>query len=629
MQNIEFTTGPDATGTVLPAWIESGASSTSTSTIIWVKLPNGIGADSSMTIYLNFMPSSVMSSSGPTGEAPQLSSTYGEYDDIASVMQPGLIYQIYYDSSGSCDSTSYQNNVYAALLGDGVTISSCASFVSSTGQFVTSQTGTTQDVDGTNQPDVVLNYQEGYSGGSAYPNPPVANNAYSWIIKTMGWADLPDQSVTFYGMGDDGIAMGYATGGGSSSGQYWLGGTSNPNNVYNGWRTQGATTYSGTIPAGAYRIEQDYFEDGGGAYTALWSNVGVNYYHAAYPPDGVMPSASIPPASVPPGIVYYTQLSLSTSWNVGHGAFVQQMVNITESSFSNYIVYNNNFANFEYFYANGTIIPAWIESNINGKLITWVRIKNTTTSFYLGFASQSTNLLSSSGTTGIGEAPQLSGTYAEYDDGSSVFPYYQRFGGLSSLPSGWSSVSGTQLTYYSTYLKIQCSQTTGEYYGIFINPMPSPLSSTPTVWDFYGSIYDDGPAAGNQLGTSTATPSGGPEGNDLYGYTYLEGCYSYGGTNLIYFWNNNAGTSTGVYDPGGDIIYTMVMNSPTSVELLLNYTSIYSTTSATSEAVTYFGIYTGYAAAYPSPAPPAYAYWVRARTDPPNGVMPSVSFGSV
>jgi len=85
LQNVEFTTSPNAQGTVLDAWIESNPSSTSTSTTYWVNLPNGIGASSSITIYMNFMPSSVMSSSGPTGEAPQLSPTYAEYDDGSNV----------------------------------------------------------------------------------------------------------------------------------------------------------------------------------------------------------------------------------------------------------------------------------------------------------------------------------------------------------------------------------------------------------------------------------------------------------------------------------------------------------------------------------------------------------------
>lgn len=85
LQNLEFTTGPAGTGTPIQAWIESNDSNSSTHTVIWVKLPNGIPADGSTTIYLNFMNKNIMSSSGPTGEAPQLSSDYAEYDNGASV----------------------------------------------------------------------------------------------------------------------------------------------------------------------------------------------------------------------------------------------------------------------------------------------------------------------------------------------------------------------------------------------------------------------------------------------------------------------------------------------------------------------------------------------------------------
>jgi len=288
--NFEFFT---QSGQILPAWIESNNSGTLT---VWVKLPNGIPASSSLTIYLGFASktTNLLSSSGTSGvgEAAQLSSTYGEYDDIASLMQPGLIYQIYYYGSGACSSSGYQNNVYAATLGNGVTISSCASFVSSTNPFTTNQIGNTQNVDGANQGNVIINYQSGYSGGVAYPNPPVSNTGDSWIIKTIGWADLPNQKVIFYGGADDGIAAGYSTSGSSSSGAYWLGGTSNPNNIYSGWHDQGYTAYSGTLSPGTYRVEQDYYENGGSSYTAFWTNATVNYYHAAYPPNGVMPSVS-------------------------------------------------------------------------------------------------------------------------------------------------------------------------------------------------------------------------------------------------------------------------------------------------------------------------------------------------
>ena len=88
--NVEFTTGAGGTGTALQAWVENNATNTATNTLVWVSLPSGIAASSSVTIYMDFMPGSVMSSSGPTGEAPQLSSTYAEYDDGANIFQ---IYQ--------------------------------------------------------------------------------------------------------------------------------------------------------------------------------------------------------------------------------------------------------------------------------------------------------------------------------------------------------------------------------------------------------------------------------------------------------------------------------------------------------------------------------------------------------
>ncbi|MGC8688264.1 MAG: hypothetical protein ACP5RQ_02595, partial [Candidatus Micrarchaeia archaeon] len=110
----------------------------------------------------------------------------------------------------------------------------------------------------------------------------------------------------------------------------------------------------------------------------------------------------------------------------------QQMINITESDFSG-LQYNSNFADFEYTYANGTVIPAWIERNDSGKLITWVKLKNgistnSTTVIYLKI-EPGVNLLSNSGTYGIGEAPELSRIYGEYDDGASVFNYYTNFAG--------------------------------------------------------------------------------------------------------------------------------------------------------------------------------------------------------
>jgi len=73
----------DSDDQMLNAWIESGCNSTSTK--IWVKVST-IPASSTKTIYVYYgYPSATLSSSGPTGEAPLLSSSYAQYDNGANV----------------------------------------------------------------------------------------------------------------------------------------------------------------------------------------------------------------------------------------------------------------------------------------------------------------------------------------------------------------------------------------------------------------------------------------------------------------------------------------------------------------------------------------------------------------
>ena len=112
--------------------------------------------------------------------------------------------------------------------------------------------------------------------------------------------------------------------------------------------------------------------------------------------------------TVPSGITSYVPINLTNSQTAATPAPFQQIIAINSLNYTSYITYNSNFANFEYFYANGTVIPSWIESNSSGKLITWVKIAggipaSSKLTVYLGFANKTTNLLSSSGTSGVGE----------------------------------------------------------------------------------------------------------------------------------------------------------------------------------------------------------------------------------
>jgi len=156
------------------------------------------------------------------------------------------------------------------------------------------------------------------------------------------------------------------------------------------------------------------------------------------------------PSSIPSGIVAYVPITLSNSQSSATPSPFQQMIQINEGNYANYIAYNGNIANFEFFTQSGSVLPAWIESNNSGTLTVWVNLPNgipgsSSLTIYLGFASKTTNLLSSSGTSGIGEAPQLSSTYAEYDDGASVFNFYDNFKG-TTLSSVWTVPSGSTYT---------------------------------------------------------------------------------------------------------------------------------------------------------------------------------------
>jgi hypothetical protein len=69
--------------TLLNSWIESGINSAST--LIWVKVPSSIPANSSKTIYMYYGNVSSTFDGNYSGEAPQISISYGQYDNGANV----------------------------------------------------------------------------------------------------------------------------------------------------------------------------------------------------------------------------------------------------------------------------------------------------------------------------------------------------------------------------------------------------------------------------------------------------------------------------------------------------------------------------------------------------------------
>jgi hypothetical protein len=118
LYNVCFSTGSNGSGSALQAWVETN---TGTDTV-WVKLTTSIPAGGSQTIYMNFMSANQMSTTGPTGEAPQLSTPYAEYDN------GGKVFNFYdnFEGTSSSPSSSWTVNTIgagaSATVNNGLTV---------------------------------------------------------------------------------------------------------------------------------------------------------------------------------------------------------------------------------------------------------------------------------------------------------------------------------------------------------------------------------------------------------------------------------------------------------------------------------------------------------------------------
>ncbi|MEM3845880.1 MAG: hypothetical protein QXU98_09285, partial [Candidatus Parvarchaeota archaeon] len=99
--------------------------------------------------------------------------------------------------------------------------------------------------------------------------------------------------------------------------------------------------------------------------------------------------------TLPSGTVVYSNITIG-SWAGSPSRYVQQVITLNLSKYKAAgLQYTPSFANFEFTYENGTVVPSWIESNISGNLIIWINITNTTTQIELDIFNSTTNELSS------------------------------------------------------------------------------------------------------------------------------------------------------------------------------------------------------------------------------------------
>ena len=577
-QNVEFFY---SNGSVVPSWLQNY---TSTNATWWLKL-SSISASSSKTVYMGFVSKSTsLFNTVNDGEAPQLTCpnpsetnitssncpNYGVYDDGARVF-------LYYNNFSTSSDASYYNSPPYAPPNETLSIDdSLHVFVKNISNF------------------------DGFMGT------PVITSYYSFTtyITSSGIA----QNITTNGVSYDWVTSG------CGAGQY------NQVNLPFGRPTE---AYFKNYFIG---IVKSVFSNCGNSYIIFqavpgtYGYVNIAYLFAnTYPPNDKMPSVSFGyPSNItkPANIQSYAPLTISNNQNVSVSNF-QQMVNVPSSVFTGYAntASGTAFQNLEFFYANGTVIPSWLENYTSSNALYWIKLPSVpaATSFtvYLGFASTSTNLFN---TVNDGEAPQLSSTYAEYDDGANIFNFYDNFAGTTLNTSKWTA-AGTYSVNNGILIKNSSSSyiTSTDSYGSGVVDFYAQFLGTPHTGSNVNSYggYSNGQQDGRLIGTigeggncnfvAASTP-------EFY-LVNFQGCPPANLTQIASFNNNYnvfsvASTNSEDY---GYINYGNAVSSTSNLVSLPYPVGVYVNTAAQSINV----------------------QWFRVRAYPPNGVMPSVSFGSV
>jgi len=317
-------------------------------------------------------------------------------------------------------------------------------------------------------------------------------------------------------------------------------------------------------------------------------------------------------STLPSGIIAYVPISISNNQNVATPSPFQQMITFNPSSYSQYE--NSNLGNIR-FYQGSTELYSWCESgcsNTSSNAVFWIKLPNGINAnsniiINMTFGQKSTNYDGNY----AGEAPQLSPTYGEYDNGANVFNNYWNFAG-TSLPSGWTSSGSVSINNGVTIGTSQASGSISQS-SYTINPQ---TTITDTYWYENGTI--DSGVFNFALGNPSVPTTWGFTG---FGFLSFVGSYEGYTTGQSNYNGGEAGQGgwalPSQYWIGG--IWTNTGGS--CVMMNYNFASCFSVrfTPSTATAIS-FSSTTPYI---------TYVQWVRTRALPPNGIMPSASFGSI
>ena len=183
------------------------------------------------------------------------------------------------------------------------------------------------------------------------------------------------------------------------------------------------------------------------------------------------------PISVPSGVIFYIPVTIS---NAGNSQSIpsgfQQRIEFNANNYGEFE--SGNLQNVLFFTSSGQIINSWLELGNSSYSSTtyWLKLPFSIQPYssaviYMGFGLPSTNFFSMySGQ--VGEAPQLSSTYAQYDNGANIFKVYangdtstSNFGVMTGTGSA-SVVQQTGVNYPGDSSKINVLYNSGDFFPV-------------------------------------------------------------------------------------------------------------------------------------------------------------------
>jgi hypothetical protein len=234
----------------------------------------------------------------------------------------------------------------------------------------------------------------------------------------------------------------------------------------------------------------------------------------------------------------------------------------------------------------------------------------------MDFFSTASNVLN---TVNTGEAPQIPcgstptsscSNYAEYDNGVNVFNNYWNFAG-TSMPSGFSEYSNGGASSVNNGLNIDLASS-GTYYSFVYQ---TPIDTSNLIVETYDSGTRTAGPVDLGIYTANSDTAGGYAGvADTWGWGY----------GVIYSGYSNIGNPFDLSSGSGVASIYWIANGDEGVGWNYDFSSSTNTNEVFSSSL-YIAIGIGNSA----PGSNINYYWLRTRTYPPNGVMPSVTFGSV